>query len=373
MIRSDEDYESARARQDAEAAAERSRAEELWRRFEKVPDAQARRDLALTDSGFRSWAFCEKLCRESAAAADDDAGRDAQLAELALKLASKVPGENSLRCRIQEHVWTHVSNARRAQGDLEGAVEALRRAEEFLVGGSMGVLPSPIRRDRIHLLEAALLRDQGRLGEALEKIGFGLGGQTDVEVKVALFLEEGRLRRWLGKSKKALDSFSLADREASRISDPRLLLRLEIERGFALCDLGRHGEVEELPAGLRKAAAGFPVERGRLLCLKGRVAAGRGQPEEAEEALRTVLADLHDRVLADAALLSLELAALQARLGRTADLEALAGPLRRLAEAPALARGAAATLKLFVRLAEQDKMTAERAAQFARDFPRGPV
>jgi hypothetical protein len=42
----------------------------------------------------------------------------------------------------------------------------------------------------------------------------------------------------------------------------------------------------------------------------------------------------------------------------------------RLVKAPHLSRDAAATLKLFCRLAGQDKLTAEHAAQFVRDFPR---
>lgn len=374
MIRSYEEYESARARQEAETAKERKRAEKLWRRLQKAPDAEAGRDLVLGDPDFRSWAFCERLCHESAEAADgDDAGRAGELADLALKLASRVQGEDDLLCRLREYAWAHVGNARRAGGDLEGAGAALARAQEYLAGGMMGSLPSPIRRDRLSLIEAALLRDQGRLAEALEKVDNGFGGLTDVRAKVALFVEEGRLYRWLGKPAKALDAFSYAARDAPRVSDPRLLLRLEIERGFALCDLGRHGEVGELPAGLRKAPDRSPLDQARLLCLNGRTAAGLGRPEEAEKFLAIVLAALHDRILLDVALLCLELAALYARLGRTADLEAKTEALRRLAEAPALKRGTAASLKLFCRLAEQGKMTAERAAQFARDFPRSPL
>lgn len=373
MIRSNEDYEAARARQDAEAAKERARAEKLWRRFQAEPDPAARRGLAAGDSDFRSWAFCEKLCHESAAAADDDDGRAGELAELALELVAKVAGEDDLRCRIQEYVWTHVSNVRRARGDLAGAEKALGRAQEFFVGGTMGILPSPIRRDRLYLIEAALLRDQGRLPEALKRVDFGLGGLTDVDAKITLFLEEGRLHRWLGQPEPALRSLSLAARNAPRTSDPRVLARIEIETGSALCDLGRHGEVKKPSAGLRSEAGRFPVERARLLCLEGRVAAGLGHLEAAEDALRNLRAGLPDKAAADLALLSLEVAALYARQGKAAELKELVGSMLPLAGSPGLSRGAAAALKIFCRLAEQDKMTAERAAQFAKDFPRAPL
>ena len=374
MIRTDEEYESARGQQDAEAVKERARARELWRRFEEAPDAAAESDLVLGDPDFRSWAFCERLCHASVEAAEvDDAVRAGELTDLALKLAAKVPGDEILLCRVREHIWMHVCNARRAAGDLDGAGKALVRAQEYFGGSVMGVLPNPIGRNWHTLIEAALLRDRGRVSEALEKVAHSLSGHSDVDASVATFLEEGRLYRWLGRSAKALDPFSYADRHTSRVSNPRLLLRLEVERGLALCDLGRHGEVKEIPARLREVAARTPMDQGRLLCLQGRTAAGLGQPEKAEEALRTVLADLHDRVVVDAALLCLELAALYARLGRKTELEALAGTLQRLAESPVLKRGTAAALRLFCRLVEQDKMTAERAAQFARDFPRGPL
>ncbi|HWM94337.1 MAG TPA: hypothetical protein VN493_26510 [Thermoanaerobaculia bacterium] len=369
-IRSNEDYDAALARQDAEAAKERARAERLWRRLQDVRDPAARRDLAVGDPDFWTWAFCEKLSLESAAAAEDDAGHAGELADLALELVSKAPGDDNLRCRIQEYVWAHVSNARRARGDLAGAERAITRAQEFFIAGTMGILPSPIRRDPLFLIEAALLRDQGRLREALEKVKFGWG-LVDKEAKIALFLEDGRLHRWLGHPEKALWALSLAARDASRTSDLRLLMRIEIEAGSALCDLGRHGEVKKLSAGIRRQAGRFPAEQARLLALEGRVAAGLGRLEEAEDALRKLRADLPDGAAADFALLSLEVAVLYASQGKTAELKDLAATTQGLAGSR-LSRGAAASLKLFCRLAEQEKLTPQHVAQFAKDFPRGP-
>lgn len=86
--------------------------------------------------------------------------------------------------------------------------------------------------------------------------------------------------------------------------------------------------------------------------------------------MRKLRADSPGRATADLALLSLEISGLYVREGKLAELRDLAGELQRLVETPALSREAAATLKLFCRLAGQDKLTAERVAQFARDFPR---
>ena len=165
-------------------------------------------------------------------------------------------------------------------------------------------------------------------------------------------------------------ALSLAAERAPENADPRLLLRIHIELGHVLCDLGRHGEVKTLPAPLRREAGRYPNEESRLLSLEGRIAAGLGRLKEAETALRKLHADPPGRAAADLALLALEIAGLYVREGKIAELRDLAGEIQRLVEAPALSREAAATLKLFCRLAGQDKLTAERAAQFARDFPR---
>jgi hypothetical protein len=369
VIRSNEDYIAARDRAAAEAAQERVRAEKLWQRLQAGGDRKAWQEL-VDDPELQTWAFCERLCHESAELAEDDPGRAGELAALALELAPKVSGEESVRCGIQEYAWMHAGNVCRARGDLKQAEEAFRKAKEFFVGAMMGMLPSPIRRDRLAGLEAALLRDEGKLTEALKKIDFALHPASEhTAARPALLLEEGRLRRRLGQAEAALQSLARAD-QAAQGAGPRLLLRIQIELGAALCDLGRPGEVKKLPAKLRKAAEGFPLERARLLCLEGRVAAGLGRLEEAEAALATVRADLPDRAVNELALLALEVVALYARQGRTAELKNLAEQTLRLVEAPGLLREAAATLKLCSRLAAQEKLTAERATQFARDLSR---
>jgi len=373
VIRSQEEWTAARDRQTAETAKERVRAENLWLRLQASGDRKGWRDLVLDDPEFASWAFCEKLCDESAELADDDAGAALELVELALALVPKVSCEEKLLCGIQEYIWKHVGNALRARGDLKRAGEAFDQAGEFFLGGITGVLPSVILRDRLAGLEAALLRDRGDLVEASRMIDHALTLAGDNRAsRPALLLEKVRLHRRLGRSDEALQALSWAERGAQSTS-PRLLVRLEIERGGALCDLGRHSEVRRLSSSLRKAAEDFPLERARLLCLEGRVAAGLGRLAEAEAALEQAYAALHPRVVADLALLSLEIAVLYARQERTAELKRLAEQMQRLVEEPGLGREAAATLKLWCRLAAQEKLSLERAVQFVKDFSRVPA
>jgi tetratricopeptide (TPR) repeat protein len=376
VTRAQNEWLEARDRQVAEAASERARAEELWRRLEGTGDPKARRERVLNDPDFLSWAFCEKLCNESAELAEDDAGEALELVELALDLIPRVSGDKHLLSGMQEYIWKHLGNIFRVRGDLKRAREAFERAGEFFLTGITGSLPSLILRDRLSGLESALERDQGHLAEALRKINDAVFHPARDEPgrasHPALCLEKARLHRQLGQTGEALKALELAERDA-RSSDRRHLVQVVIECGDVLCDLGRHREVKKLPAAQRKIAESFPLERARLLCLDGRVAAGLGRLEEAQAALQKAQGARHDRALANLALLTLEIAALSAREGQTAELKSLAEQTLPLAEAPGLSREAAATLKLFCRLAAQEKLTAERAALFVRDFSRVPA
>lgn len=373
-----DDFVAIREKEKAAAVVERKRAAGLWKRFEAAGGIRAWQE-ALADPELRSWAFCERLCHESAAVAEDDPRRAGSLAELALELASTLPGEKDRRPQTLEYVWVHLGNVRRVAGDLEGAEEAFKKAQRCFIE-AVGLLPSVLDRGRTEALQALLRRDQGHLREALEKLDFGLRFlDAKAPDRPAFLLEKGRLHRRLGNPERAVKALSEAAGTASAGADPRLLLRIRLELGSALCEMGRYEEARSLPALSPAAeAAGPDGERMRLVCLEGRIAAGAGRPEEAEAALRQAYRAFQEgpaaqqtqdgMTAADLALLSLEVAALCAREERRAGLREVTGMIEELSASPALGREAAATLKLFGRLAGQDKLTAERAARFAEDF-----
>lgn len=369
-----EEYTVTRARRLAESMKDREQVDRLWRQLQESGAPREWKGRILEDPAFQGWAFCERLCDESAELAESDPDGAEELAALAVTLAPKVPGEATLVCGLQEYAWSHLGNACRARGDLAGAEEAFRRAEGFFAGAMAGIWPSVLRRYRLAPLTSRLARDQGKLMEAMEKIDFALhlatSGTDSGDGQAVLLLEKGRLHRRFGQPDAAVRELARADEIASRLSNPRLAVRIAIELGAALCDAGRPGEVKKLSANLRKVAEGLDLERSRLLCLDGRVAAGLGRLKEAEEVLGRDPGSFHSRAIGDLALLSLEVATLHARDGRTAELRSLAERMPRLAEVPGLTREAVAALKLCCRLAAQDKLSADRATQFAKDFVR---
>jgi len=371
LIRSNEEFIAARDRQADEAKKERARAEGLWQRLEASGEPKAWRE-PLADPEFQSWALCEKLCRESAWLADEDAGRAGELMELAMEMVPRLALEESRRAALEEYVWKHVGNVCRARGDLRSAEDAFGRTKEHFLDGIRDSLPGPLERARLAVLESALLCDQGNQPESLRQMNhaMSLTSAGDSSLVAEVLLEKGCLHRRLSQSGEAHWALSLAAERAPENADPRLLLRIHIALGNVLCDLGRHGEVKALSAPRRREAGRSAIERSRLVALEGRIAVGLGRLQEAEAAMRKLRADPPGRAAADLALLSLEISALYVREGKIPELRDLAGEMLRLVEAPHLSREAAATLKLFCRLAGQDKLTAERAAQFGRDFPR---
>ncbi|HEX3553054.1 MAG TPA: hypothetical protein VIA62_07490 [Thermoanaerobaculia bacterium] len=86
----------------------------------------------------QTWAFAERLCAESEAAAAGDPGRAVELAELALRVAQLVPGGEGRRSRLQGYAWAHLAQARSAAGDLPGAADASSRARTLWAAGAPG-------------------------------------------------------------------------------------------------------------------------------------------------------------------------------------------------------------------------------------------
>jgi transcriptional regulator with XRE-family HTH domain len=114
---------------------DREEAQELWEALRRH-DPSTRRLLVEESARFRKWALCEKLCAESRQAASPEEAQE--LADLALLIAERVPGEESWRLRLQGYAWAHAANARRAQGDAEEAREAFERARELWETGAPG-------------------------------------------------------------------------------------------------------------------------------------------------------------------------------------------------------------------------------------------
>ena len=127
--------------------------ESLWARLEDCT-APERRVLVEELEEYWSGELCGRVIGESALKADDPQ-EALNLAELALLIAERVPGERALTLRLQGYAWAHLAQARRTAGDLSGAGDALARARD-LWGAGVSSEPPWLVDGRLPDLEEAL-------------------------------------------------------------------------------------------------------------------------------------------------------------------------------------------------------------------------
>jgi hypothetical protein len=141
---------------------ERAAAPELVAELLSLPPSRREEQLR-GDLRYHTWGVCELLLARSAEAADPI--ESIGLAALTLAGAERLDAERHASSIVEDlkaRAWAIAGDARRRLGHLEDAEEALRAAAACLAGGTGDLLVDA------HLLEfeAALRREQGRLGEA---------------------------------------------------------------------------------------------------------------------------------------------------------------------------------------------------------------
>jgi hypothetical protein len=125
---------------------------------------QERGDRLRRDARFQTWGLCELLLARGLDA-DTAPAEAGALATLALAGADRLDRERHAAPVVEDlkaRAWAAAGEARRRQGDLAGAEEALRAAAGCLAHGTGDLLVEA----RLLEFEAALRRGQGRGGEA---------------------------------------------------------------------------------------------------------------------------------------------------------------------------------------------------------------
>jgi len=345
------------------AGHDRRRAAELWEVLAPLAPGE-RRLLVEKSPEFQTWALAERLCHESAEAASDDAERALELADLALRAAELAPGEGPWRLRLVAYCLAFVANARRVRNDQRGAEEAFGRARRHWQEGETGDPAGLLAEWRLLDLEASLRRDQRRFAESIELSDRALA-VAPPEAAARILVKKAVAFEHLGEPERAIATLRQA---ASLIDDqpePRLLFALRFNLATNLCHLDHHAEAALLLPEVRQMAKALRkgLDQLRVDWLEGRIAAGGlGRPVAALAAFARVRGKFLARGMAyDAALVTLELAALHAAAGRTAEVKELAQETAQVFRDKGIHREAQAALQLFQQAADQEALTAELA------------
>lgn len=356
---------------DVDLAAARAAAPALWEELRGLLPEEAK-SFVRNEGRFHSWGLCELLCRESVQLATEDAAVAVSVAELAVLVSDFVnpdePAEEMWLCQLRALAWAHLGNARRVQGELRSAEDAMATSGEWWQGSARDMGNVLDYESRLLDLEASLRRDQRRLSEALELLDRALrANQGEAESRAGrILLKKAKVFEELGDFEQALSAL----REAQDSIEPESDSRSELCLGHNLLDLlSKAGRCEEaarlLPEVTRLSERqGNTLDAVRLRWTRGRIAAGLGRTGEALGLLMQVREEFIARCIGyDAALVTLELAALHAREGRTSEVKVLAAEMLPIFQAQDVPREALAALAFFRQAAEREAVTADLAGR----------
>jgi tetratricopeptide (TPR) repeat protein len=251
---------------------------------------------------------------------------------------------------LQARSWAQLANALRIQGDLVEAEKAFSQAELVLDdSGRSGQLD----RARICDLLASLRRDQRRYADAFQLY----------ELAIAIYQRLGRwhlLGRTLAQKSMVCGEIGESAMEMKLLrraldlldpqEEPRMFLAARHNLILALNESSRHREAFALLFHTRPLYLqnGDRMNLLRLRWLEGQVSLGLGRIEQAETAFREVRQSFLNLDLAyEAALASLDLAAVYATQQRNAEMRELAEEMFAIFQSCHIHREAMAAILVF--------------------------
>jgi tetratricopeptide (TPR) repeat protein len=358
-------------------AKERAMAPALFVEVMKLSPEQQR--LIIRNSPrFRSWGLCELLLERCVETVAQEPRGAEGLALAALEVAARLDPSYYRAALIQDihaRAWAYVGNARRVGSDLRGAEDALLKAEAHLQKGSRDPVDLAICLD----LKASLRRAQRRFPEAL-----GL-----LRRAVRIFFRNGHWHR-AGRSLIKMSTVqhcvgNLAEAipllfEAIKLIDsehePRLELCVKHNLIDDLAETGRFLDAQKIYRDARALYRSFPdaMTQNRRRWVKGKISIGVGRIAQAEKLLLSARDGfIAEGISFDTALVSLELALLYARAGRTADLKRLAREMLPIFSSLEIHREALAALSFLRNALEAEKASVELVAHVAQYMRRAKL
>lgn len=360
---------------EGEAILAREEARRLWARLERRA-ADERLALVEESAKFRSWALCELVAAKSIEMAPSSPAKALELAELARRIAELCPGDEWLRQRAQGYAWFHVANARRVTNDLPGSDRALATARRLWEAGALGDA-GIFDETWTHWIEAAVRKDQRRFSDGLRKIEEALAVDEGV-LRGKLLLTKAQILGALGDAEASTEVLREAILHIDPERDPRTALGVRFQFLVCLCLQHRAAEAASEVPQLRDLAEKIDQEMDwvRLIWLEGKIAAGTGRVQEAEEAFEQVRRKFIAFDLAfNYAQVSLDLGLLLLEQGRNAEARTLADQMVWIFKNQRVPAGALAALRIFHDAARREVATVElvrRVIQFLHRLEADP-
>ncbi|MEM7051063.1 MAG: hypothetical protein AAF604_15440 [Acidobacteriota bacterium] len=320
---------------------------------------------------FRSPFLAEALLRDCRAALPGAAAEARHFSELAYEVSLRIPAP--FQGELMVLSLAHLGNALRADGELR---QARRRLDAARAMARQQQLVDSLALAELDWLEAILACDQRRFSasEALFSRSAVLYQLAEDPVSVArTLLSASTVYKETGDLEGAIAAVERAERCLEGLQEPFLSLCAIHNRLFYLAEGGQFGEAREGLAAVRHRYREFPEPwtQLRLSWLESKVAAGFDRLAEATEGFRAT----RDGFVAegkafDAALVSLELAAVLMRQGRRREVVEVAEEIRGIFEVQAVHREALAALLLLQQAAQEEAVTTGLLADLTQYLER---
>jgi tetratricopeptide (TPR) repeat protein len=268
--------------------------------------------------------------------------------------------------------WAYFANCNRIRSDFRGAEKQFQVAELHLQRGT----GDPMLRAEVCDLHASCCRVQQRFQEAIDLLHQAASAyaETGDHHRVARALFSKTLVYF--EMDQPQKSFELLERVIPMIDtqrEPRLAVNIQHQRMLTLHQAGRNQEALVLLPQAREVAEhyGSRLDRLRLTGIEGLITAELGDLERAERCLVHAREGfVSEGIGYDAALFSLDLAALYLSQGRTAETRQLAVEIIPIFASRDIHREALAALMIFQRAAELETSNLAMVKEISRFLRR---
>jgi tetratricopeptide (TPR) repeat protein len=311
---------------------------------------------------YQTPAVSDLLVDTSYALRHDHPSASEALAQVAVTASSRLdPGRYAaaLRNDVQGRCWTYLANARRVLGDFTATEQALRTARSLLAEGT----GSPLDAAFCWEVETSLRSTRGDHLGAIACVGRAIDIYRRIGDRHLLgraLIQQGMV--WGYAEEFAREIVLL--RTGLQFIDPERDNRVALAGWHNLClALHQAGEDRQALAALARARPAYlrVGSRAGLLrfqWLEGTIAASLHRDEQAEGCLREAREGfIQLGVAIEAAEVSLDLANLLCKQGRTAEVRCLAAEMITIFESRGIAQDALAAFILLRQAAERDRVT----------------
>lgn len=319
-------------------------------------------------------ARCEALLERCLSLRHGDPEELIMTASLAVAFADKVADGSTPEelADLQARAWAELGNAYRVADDFPAAEMALARSLDLYNCGT----GSPLLFARLMDLTASLYTDQRRFPEAyrlLDCVYAIYSHMGDRQSAARALISKGISTGYALEPEEAVRLLAQGIQQIDAARDPKLMLAAAHGLLWCLLDAGRVDEVERLLGQVRGlyAVHGEHFDEVRAQWLEGRVAAGQGREEEAEQIflhVRNVF--MQDKQPYDAALASLDLAAVWLQQRRTTEIRLLVDEMVEIFRARNIRREALGALLMLHEAVQKDQATTALLQRVAVEFRR---